>query len=227
MATGHLPSVIAHDFKRASLSIALILGVLGHQGQMRAEEHKSLPHDVEEKPLVLGKDFFYIIGPGLPLQTVSETTEVVEGAVFTVVRCKKTKHEHFRIRIGEPGVTWWNYGITGEGDLNGDGKTDYGWYGGDDTSIVRYAFISTRKGFRKVDVDETFRRAWKRDHASEEALRDIQLVGEGDWIEQVRMVRSTKGLILEGIVVRDRDDDQKRPMLSVAQQDFVYTTRLD
>ncbi len=227
MATGHSHSVIAQYLKWVGLWIALILGVLGPLNPLSAEGDKSSPRDAGKKPLVLGKDFFYIIGPGLPLQTAVENTETVGDAVFTVVRDKKTEHELFRVRIGAPGVTWWNYGVTGEGDLNRDGKTDYGWYGGDDTSEVRYAFISARKGFRKVDVDETLKAAWKRDHPREEPLLDIHSVGVHDWIEEARMTRSTRGLLLEGNAVRDRNDDKKRSPVRVSQQDFVYTTRPD
>lgn len=76
------------------------------------------------------------------------------------------RRELFRVRIGaiiasEP-VKFWNYGIVSERDFNGDGSLDYFWYGGDDSGDAMYLLLSSKRGYTKVDIHETLKRAWNR-----------------------------------------------------------------
>jgi hypothetical protein len=79
---------------------------------------------------------------------------------------KDRTRELFRARIGdfiasEP-VKFWNYGIVDEGDFNSDGLQDYFWYGGDDSGAAMYLFLSSTRGYTKVDIFQTLKAAWKR-----------------------------------------------------------------
>ncbi len=58
-------------------------------------------------------------------------------------------------------ITWWNYGIAYEGDLNGDVVMDYAWYGGDDTGHEMLLFLSSKNSYRRVDIIETVEAVWK------------------------------------------------------------------
>jgi len=71
-------------------------------------------------------------------------------------------------KIDSEWLKWWRYGIAAQGDFNGDGLEDYSWYGGDDTSREEYVVISSPQGYRKVDIDATFERAWKRQYPTKE-----------------------------------------------------------
>src|SRR2546422_1187188 len=99
--------------------------------------------------------------------TIRASEKVIgERAVQIFSPRNSPKQELFRVRIGKFSgsdmVKWWNYGITDEGDFNGDGTVDYAWYGGDDTSFVLYLFMSSDHGYAKVDVIKTLEAAWKR-----------------------------------------------------------------
>jgi len=95
-------------------------------------------------------------------------SEKISGKIAVQIFSPRNRPEQelFRVRIGEyfgsDMVKWWNYGIADEGDFNGDGKVDYAWYGGDDTSFVMYLFMSSDHGYAKVDVLKTLEAAWKR-----------------------------------------------------------------
>lgn len=174
-----------------------------------------------------GKPSLYIIGPGLPLQTVVEEQVTDREKVFDVVRGKQTGQELFRVHIGVPHLTWWRHGVTGEADINLDGKTDYGWYGGDDTSEVMYAFISSRRGYRKVDVILTFQRAWTRQRPDEKPLTDAHLTS-GDQLRDIELTRDSHGICLQGVVDRSMQRGEPRSYpIAVHEPDFVYTERLD
>jgi hypothetical protein len=92
---------------------------------------------------------------------VSSETEA-GGKVYQVFRDKKTGQERFRVDIGSHEVKWWNYGIRADGDFNRDGRADYLWYGGDDTSEVLYVFLSHGSGYRRLDVFRTMKKDWAR-----------------------------------------------------------------
>jgi hypothetical protein len=74
--------------------------------------------------------------------------------------------ELFRVRVGtlvgQDPVKWWNYGLCDEADFNGDGKPDYVWYGGDDTSFELYLFLSSSNRYQRIDVLRTVQAAWQR-----------------------------------------------------------------
>ena len=78
--------------------------------------------------------------------------------------------ELFRIEVGRDYggqlVKLWNYGIAEEADFNGDGKPDYSWYGGDDTSSGAAFFLSTADGYQRIDVLKTAKAAWRRRYHS-------------------------------------------------------------
>ncbi len=64
----------------------------------------------------------------------------------------------FDAKEGE--VKFWNYGIVIERDLNADGRSDYSWYGGDDTSDRMILALSSAQGFKLVDVQKSASQAY-------------------------------------------------------------------
>jgi hypothetical protein len=78
---------------------------------------------------------------------------------------KTTKRELFRIRYGDKlegeWVSYWTYGLTANGDFNHDGKEDYWWDAGDDTSSQELLILSTPRGYQQIDVYDTLEAAWR------------------------------------------------------------------
>jgi hypothetical protein len=99
-----------------------------------------------------------------PTVTSSETTS---GQTISQVFYSKTgqRRELFRADIGfvinSERVKLWNYGIVSEGDFNRDGLPDYFWYGGDDSGESMHLFLSSKRGYTKVDIHQTLKAAWK------------------------------------------------------------------
>ena len=88
------------------------------------------------------------------------TTKTISRIFFD----KKTKRELFRIRFGDKmegqWVSYWTYGLTAHGDFNHDGKEDYWWDAGDDTSSQELLILSTPSGYQQIDVYDTLKAAW-------------------------------------------------------------------
>ena len=99
-------------------------------------------------------------------------TEVSVGklahqVVYQVFWSRTTpRRELFRIEVGSyfsgELVKLWNCGVANEGDFNGDGLPDYSWYGGDDTGQEMYLFLSSDRGYKRVDLLKTVEAAWQR-----------------------------------------------------------------
>lgn len=88
------------------------------------------------------------------------TTKTVSRLYFD----KRTKRALFRIRYGDKlegeWVSYWTYGLTANGDFNSDGKEDYWWDAGDDTSSQELLILSTPRGYQQIDVYDTLKTAW-------------------------------------------------------------------
>jgi hypothetical protein len=139
-----------------------------------------------------------------PSVTSKEIT--VKNRFYRVFRDRATGHELFRLEIGfmdgDQRVNMWNYGITNEGDFNGDGKLDYAWYAGDDTSSEMFILLSGPAGFRKLDVYPTVVAEWNRKFPYwKGALKDIETTGDDYDVSSVRFVRDAEGLWLVATVL--------------------------
>jgi hypothetical protein len=100
-------------------------------------------------------------------QTVTSLETTSGQTIYQVFYSRaEPRRELFRAPIGvvvaTESVRFWNYGIVNEGDFNGDGRRDYFWYGGDDSGSAMYLFLSSRRGYSKVDIHQTLKAAWKR-----------------------------------------------------------------
>ena len=84
------------------------------------------------------------------------------GRLWEVYADPATKRELFRIDIGTPKVYLWSTGIWASYDFNRDGRVDYVWRGGDDTSEQLLVVLSSNSGYRLVDVFGTLEREWPR-----------------------------------------------------------------
>jgi hypothetical protein len=118
------------------------------------------------------------------------------------------KRELFRIEVGRSFdgqlVRTWFYGIAEEGDFNGDGVPDYSWYGGDDTGLEMYLFLSSDGVYKRVDLINTIEFAWHR-----RFNRPPPDLGEvfGDYtIGEMAIERSTTGLVLNATVRHNNID---------------------
>lgn len=107
------------------------------------------------------------------IRTHHETSSVMASetsfghTILQIFRDRRSGRELFRVPVGwtENGQQdkWWNYGIAAEVDLNGDGMPDYSWYGGDDGSYEMDIFLSSRTGYRKVDLIDLLQQALSRE----------------------------------------------------------------
>ncbi len=145
-------------------------------------------------------------------------------AVQIFSRRNDPEQELFRVRVGKfvgsDMVKWWNYGITAEGDFNGDGTVDYAWYGGDDTSFVLYLFMSSEQGYAKVDVIKTLEGAWKR--RFHVLAPDLTASGGEYEISHVLLRRIPSGLTLVTRIKRMNPGGETEGTLTfkIAQADF-------
>jgi hypothetical protein len=136
-------------------------------------------------------------------------SEIRSGkAMYEVFRSRTVPpRELFRVRVGTvvsgDVVKWWNYGIADEADFNGDGRPDYSWYGGDDTSFAMYLFLSSGDQYRQVDVLKTIQAAWRqRFHTAAPDLADLG----GDYnLRDTVLDQTEAGLVL--LVTVDRASD--------------------
>jgi hypothetical protein len=115
---------------------------------------------------------------------LSSKEVTIQGRIWQVFSNKKSKTEVFRVNIGliengEP-ITFWNYGIVLERDLNGDGLTDFSWYGGDDAGSEYRVAFSGPQGYRIIDPAQTVERAWARRFRTQQP--DLRATG-GDRLE--------------------------------------------
>ena len=87
--------------------------------------------------------------------------------ILQVFQNRQTGRELFRVPIGwiDNGRAdkWENYGIASEFDLNGDGVPDYSWYGGNEASFEMNLFLSSRTGYRKIDLIDILQQALSRE----------------------------------------------------------------
>jgi len=133
-----------------------------------------------------------------------ESREVTRhGRVFQVFLKRGTSQELFRVDLGQAGgpetPRLWNHGLAVERDLDGDGQTDFSWYGGDDTSEVMYLFLSSPNGYRRVDVIKTVQSAWKVRHHT--APPDLAAIG-GDYSFDFSLAKEHNDLAMLATVHR-------------------------
>jgi hypothetical protein len=134
------------------------------------------------------------------------------------------KRELFRIEVGDysngKGAQLWNYGIANEGDFNGDGLPDYSWYGGDDTAVRMYLFLSSSTGYKRVDLMKTVEASWRqRFHKPAPDLSDN---GSGYGFSEAVLERSPTGLILHANIHYANLDETKKATyrFDIVEADF-------
>ena len=127
--------------------------------------------------------------------------------------------ELFRVKVGklvgQDPVKWWNYGICDEADFNRDGKPDYVWYGGDDTSFELYLFLSSGNRYQRIDVLSTVQAAWQRQFHT----KAPSFAATGEYtLGDTKLERSPAGLALLATV-------EHRSVAGVAEGTFRFRIR--
>ena len=175
----------------------------------------------------LPKRFAVFPGYDKPRQrtaTLNATEERVGNELYQVFRQRDTlQRELFRVSIGSYAgkqlVKLWNCGIEAEGDFNNDGKPDYVWYGGDDTSESIDLFLSSGKQYQRTDIIKTAAAAWEQrfqKHAPDLAGLD----GEYE-VRSVVLEWSRNELTLDIVVGRRFEGVEQRTLLfRIARRDF-------
>jgi len=145
---------------------------------------------------------------------------------YQVITDKRTGHELFRVSVGTDEGTWWVYGLVQEAEINGDGIPDFCWYGGDDTGELKLLVLSSPSGYRKVDVNETLKREWRRRFRSER-LESIEGADDPDTSE-LKLIRAFEKVTLRAVVTSRFYDPKIEDMktyihqLRVLEARFVY-----
>jgi hypothetical protein len=96
--------------------------------------------------------------PTLRAQRITKEKSIYESYIE-----KGSGRELFQVRIGDTESQLWRFGITAEGDFNGDGRLDYAWYGGDDTASEHFLFLSCQRGYCGYDISRSFAVAYARE----------------------------------------------------------------
>ena len=143
--------------------------------------------------------------------------------IFQVFISKRSGRELFRVDVGTTEATFWVYGLIREADFNGDGIPDFSWHGGDDTSQLNLAVLSSPSGYRKVDLEATLRREWRCRFPSDPAEKSLL---EDPVYSDMKLMRKAGRLLLQGIIrfsdtSGDRNKDYEH-LLRVKEQNFVY-----
>ena len=101
-----------------------------------------------------------------------------DRTMYQVFTDAGTGKEVFRLdvgnRFGSEWVKYWLCGIVHRADYNGDGRIDYAWHGGDDTSSRDCILLSDPQGYRKLEVLSTLEQEWLRRHPKDR--RDFHLL---------------------------------------------------
>jgi hypothetical protein len=126
----------------------------------------------------------------------------VDNTLYQVFHARTGEHQElFRIAVGwdrkdpkDPFNRTWVCGISEEGDFNGDGQPDYSWYGGDDTTVDYYLFLSGPGGYHRVDLVKTTQAAWKR--RFKKVAPDLYALDSDFHIRNMYLIPSESGLSL-------------------------------
>lgn len=143
------------------------------------------------------------------------TTKTVSRLYFD----KRTKRELFRIRYGEKlegeWVNYWTYGLTANGDFNNDGKEDFWWDAGDDTSSQELLILSTPSGYRQIDVYDTLKAAWRLRYKS--SAPDLALISNFyNFKFSLELSKTKLNLIAEGT-----DHESKTYSFRIPAEQFI------
>jgi len=161
-------------------------------------------------------------------KTVIGQEVIAKGKVFQFFVHRKTKKKLFGIQIGrisnKKRVTFWNYGISREGDFNEDGKTDYSYFAGDDTSEISLLFLSHPSGHREINIQESVAREWKRlfPRAPKSDFQDFS----STTVTNVGLVKKGAAKVMNAKVVAQAQSGPVAPVerfLSIPEDRFVIT----
>src|SRR5262249_34889468 len=115
--------------------------------------------------------------------------------IFQVFMHKRTGCELFRAEVGTTESEYWVYGLVREADFNGDGIPDFSWYAGDDTGEEKLLVLSSPNGYRKVDVEASLSREWRRRFPSDPGMDQIWDTTD---FQNIKLVRRGGRLVLQG-----------------------------
>ena len=142
-------------------------------------------------------------------------------AIYQVFKSRTTGREVFRVGIGEDKARYWNYGLVEGADFNGDGVEDFSWYGGDDTSDEMFVFLSSRSGYRKLDIYATLARYWV--HRFHKSAPDFAALDSKFRVNEIALIGNRDGLWLAATVGPETASTQaKQISFKVPQSEFVY-----
>lgn len=85
--------------------------------------------------------------------------------LYRVYFDKKSKAELFRLEYGSKvegeWINYWRQTLIAHGDFNQDGREDYCWYAGDDTSSNQVLILSGSEGYQRIDLYKALAAAWR------------------------------------------------------------------
>jgi len=145
---------------------------------------------------------------------------------YQTILDKRTGRELFRVFVGTDEGTWWVYGLVQEAEINGDGIPDFCWYGGDDTGELKLLVLSSPSGYRKIDVNETLKREWRR-HFPSERLESVE-GGDDPDTSELKLIWTSEKVIMRAVVTSKFYDPKIADMktfvhqLRVPEARFMY-----
>jgi hypothetical protein len=85
--------------------------------------------------------------------------------LYRVYFDKKSKAELFKLAYGwkveGEWINYWRQTLIAHGDFNQDGREDYCWYAGDDTSSNQVLILSRSEGYQRIDLYKALAAAWR------------------------------------------------------------------
>lgn len=144
--------------------------------------------------------------------------------IFQVLIHKSTGRELFRVKVGTTEATYWVYGLVREADFNGDGIPDFSWHGGDDVSELNLAVLSSKQGYRKMDVEASLRNEWRHRFPSDPGENNLL---QDPVFSDMKLLRTSGKLQLQGTIrfsefSASHGVKEHERHLRVQEQNFVY-----
>lgn len=143
-------------------------------------------------------DTSFALDPKGPLPSPTVRSERVQkgSRIFERYMQRQSGRELFRVCVGDQESILWRFGITAEGDFNGDGRIDYAWYGGDDTASMHFLFLSCDGGYCAFDLTSSLAAAYERKFRG----RALDLAANDYSTTRLTIQRSQEGLIVSAYI---------------------------
>lgn len=120
-------------------------------------------------------------------ETVTCDETWVGDNLLLLCRDNRNDREMFHLKIGDRHAKYQDYGISDQGDFNGDGKPDFALYAGNGGPEAMYIELSSGKGYTRVNVSKTVNQFL--------ALRHLGRI-ELSELHNIRLLRNSPALSL-------------------------------